>query len=101
MEAPNIRGLRRAKGVSQEQLAELCGVGLIQVGYWEAGRDLSLRDAAAIADALDVTIDDLVGREVHDLDVETMGKLYNSLDTQGKARLIEYAQLLSAAGFAK
>ena len=101
MQAPNIRSLRRAKGVSQEQLADLCGVKLIQVGYWESGRDLTLSDAAAIADALNVTIDDLVGREVCNLDDDHLAKLYGALDTQGKAKLIEYAHLLSAAGFGK
>lgn len=101
MQAPNIRGLRRSKGVSQDELAARCDVSLIQVGRWEAGRDLTLADAAAIADALDVSIDDLVGREVRDLDDDRLGKIYKSLDNQGKAKLIEYAYLLEAAGFGK
>ena len=101
MQAPNIRALRRAQGVSQDELAERCNVSLLQVGYWEAGRDLSLADAAAIADALGVSIDDLAGREVCDLDDETLERLYNSLSSEGKAKLIEYAHLLSAAGFGK
>lgn len=101
MQAPNIRSLRRAKGVSQEQLADLCGVSLLQIGYWETGRDLTLADAAAIADALDVSIDDLVGREVRDLDDEALERLYNSLSSEGKARLVEYVELLLAAGFGK
>lgn len=101
MDAPNIRALRRSRGLSQEDLAERCNVSLLQIGYWEAGRGLTLADAAAIADALDVTLDDLVGREVHDLDDATMAKLYGSLSNQGKAKLVEYAQLLAAAGFDK
>ena len=63
----DLKSLRRAKGMKQEELAELVGVTPQAVSKWEQG---GMPDAAllpAIADALNVSIDALFGREKEEL----------------------------------
>lgn len=58
----NLKRLRKEKGMTQEQLAQAVGVTAQAVSKWEL---TSYPDAGllpAIADALDVTIDELFGR---------------------------------------
>ncbi|MDO4851115.1 MAG: helix-turn-helix domain-containing protein [Actinomycetota bacterium] len=59
--ASNIQETRIAAGMTQEQLAEAVGVSRQTVAKWESG-DTSpdLEHAAALADALGTTLDDLV-----------------------------------------
>lgn len=62
---PNIQRLRRAKGYTQEEMAEMLGVTKRCYGAWERGeRSFALENAWAIADVLDCTLDELAGREV-------------------------------------
>lgn len=63
----DLKALRRAKGMKQEELADLVGVTPQAVSKWEQG---GMPDAAllpAIADALSVSIDALFGREKEEL----------------------------------
>ena len=56
-----IRELRKAKGLSQEQLADLAGCDRTYVGMLERQQgNPSLSVLAAIASALDATMDDLL-----------------------------------------
>ena len=62
-----LKTLRRARGMKQEELADLVGVTPQAVSKWEQG---GMPDAAllpAIADALNVSIDALFGREQEEL----------------------------------
>ncbi len=56
-----VRELRTAKGFSQESFASHCGLDRTYIGGIERGeRNLALRNIAAIAKALDVTISELM-----------------------------------------
>ena len=55
-----IRALRREKGISQEELAKLCGVTRQTVNAVENNKyDPTLALAFALARALEVTVDEL------------------------------------------
>lgn len=57
----NLSVLRKIKGMTQEALAEACGVSRQAVTKWEAGSSLpDLYKLADIAETLDVTIDQLL-----------------------------------------
>lgn len=59
-----IREFREAKGLSQRKLADAIGVTPGMVALWELGmRNLSLRNLIALADLLECTTDQLLGRE--------------------------------------
>ncbi|SDF13533.1 helix-turn-helix domain-containing protein [Sporolituus thermophilus] len=58
----NIRLLRIAKGLSQEQLAERVGISLLAIQYYEENKwRPGTETISRLADALGVTIPDLVG----------------------------------------
>ena len=59
-----IRELRRAKGLTQAQLAESAGVTKVSVCKWEAGLTVPRAELLPVlADTLGCTIDALYGRE--------------------------------------
>lgn len=55
-----IRSLRRGKGISQEELAVKAGVNRAYMWELESGRNMSIRTAYKIAQALDVTLSELL-----------------------------------------
>lgn len=60
-----IRKYRKEKGWTQSQLAEEADLCTVYISSYETGRWLpSLLNLIAIADALNVTLDDIVGRKV-------------------------------------
>jgi DNA-binding XRE family transcriptional regulator len=57
-----LRLARRARGLSQQQVAEMAGVSRQAISLWESGEhDPSLRVAFALARALGMTIEELFG----------------------------------------
>lgn len=73
----NIRELRRARGLTQEQLAAAMGVSGAAVSKWETGQcapDLSL--LAALADYFEVSVDCLLG---HTLRADRLDALLQEL----------------------
>ena len=59
----NVRHARANIGISQEELAELCGLHRTYVGSVERGeRNITLLNAERIATALKISLSDLVGR---------------------------------------
>ncbi len=55
-----MRELRRARRLSQEDLAELCGLDRTYISGVERGqRNIALRNIEALAQALDVSLADL------------------------------------------
>lgn len=58
-----IRSFRVARGLSQDQLAELASLNRVTVAKYEAGRvEPGAQALGRLADALDVSVDDLLGR---------------------------------------
>ncbi|MGP5296370.1 helix-turn-helix domain-containing protein [Psychrobacter faecalis] len=56
-----VREMRKTKGVSQERLAEMAGIDRSYMGNIERGeKNITLKKAYEICDALDVEIQDLV-----------------------------------------
>lgn len=59
-----IRELRREKGISQQELAKLCGVHQTAVSQWEKGRTLPDRDSLRLlSKVFGVSVDTLLGEE--------------------------------------
>jgi transcriptional regulator with XRE-family HTH domain len=65
MLAQNIRKFRLKKGLSQEKLARLADISTATLVKIEAGvaKEPTITTVAKIADALEVSIDELVGRK--------------------------------------
>ena len=58
-----IRSLRRAKGVTQDQLAELAGLNRAHLYRLENGKQsMTLRTLKIVADTLGVRVRDLIGK---------------------------------------
>ena len=63
--ADNIRSFRSSKNMSQEALAELCGLHRTYVGSVErCERNVTLSTLEAFAGALGVSVSDLLARKV-------------------------------------
>jgi transcriptional regulator with XRE-family HTH domain len=59
-----LQRLRLEKGFSQSQLAKAAGVPTATLKNWEQARRTMLIDAAVkLADALEISLDELAGRE--------------------------------------
>lgn len=66
-----IREIRMARGLSQDQLAELASLNRVTVAKYETGRvEPGAQALGRLADALDVTVDDLLGRSSAPEEVE-------------------------------
>lgn len=58
------------RGLSQKQLAALIGVSHVAVSYWENGVNIpNVADCWRLADALGISVDELVGRDKGDEDI--------------------------------
>jgi transcriptional regulator with XRE-family HTH domain len=64
--AENLKRLRKARNLTQQKLAQEAGVSLIVVTKVEQGftKDPAMSSLVKLADALSVSIDDLIGRTV-------------------------------------
>lgn len=61
----SIRKARLDKGYSQTKLSIKSGISVSVISYWETGRVFpTLINLIPVADALGVTLDELVGRKV-------------------------------------
>ena len=56
----NIRNIRKQKNVTQKELANLTGIPHRTIQWIEANNDCKVSIAVKIADALNVTLNDLV-----------------------------------------
>ena len=62
--ADNLMGLRKMHDYSQEELAEMVGVSRQTLSKYETGESLpDIEKCKLLADALDVTVDDLISYE--------------------------------------
>jgi transcriptional regulator with XRE-family HTH domain len=90
-----IASARTAKGWDEAKLAEEAGLQTITVKRWEreAGTSPYLADARKAANALDVTLDWLTGREI--TPAETVASVVARADEEVKAMHARLDQLLS------
>lgn len=85
-----IRELRKARNLSQEQLAEAMGVSAASVSKWETGQSLpELSTLVALADFFEVSVDALLG---HSLSAGTLTDLLDELDRQMEQKRFDAAQ---------
>ena len=63
-----IKRFRNKKGLTQEQLGASVGVSMQAVSKWERGGTPDIELLPAIADVLDVSIDELFGRKQKSLE---------------------------------
>ena len=98
-----IRALRRARGLTQDDLAAACGVSRSAVAQWETDRAGQLRgNITRIADALDASIEHLL-QGAGALDQATgdelaMLRLYRACDPEDRAFLLRTAHKLARHG---
>ena len=60
-----LRELRSMRGLGQQQLADLLKISVKTVSHWETGySEPSIAQLIALADIFEVTLDDLVGRDI-------------------------------------
>lgn len=81
----NIRDLRKARGLTQEQLAEAMGVSTASVSKWENGQcapDLAV--LTAIADFFQISVDAILGHRVDPGRMEAMISEAEALAAGGK-----------------
>lgn len=58
----NLKEIRKERGMTQQQLADSCGMKNTRIANYEAGiREPRLQDAQKIAVALSCTLDELIG----------------------------------------
>ena len=61
----SIKVHRIAQNYTQKQLAQKIGVTHAAISYWENGVNIpNVKDCWLLADALEITIDELVGRDL-------------------------------------
>lgn len=92
----NIRAMRREKGLTQEQLAEVMGVSTASVSKWETGMaapELSM--LAALADYFEMSIDALIGHTVDKAQLDGKIETVKELSFAGEdGAAIEQAEVL-------
>ena len=61
----SIKVTRIAQNYTKKQLAQKIGVTHAAISYWENGVNIpNVKDCWLLADALEITIDELVGRDL-------------------------------------
>ena len=63
----NIRNCRKARGYNQDQLAELASLNRVTIAKYEAGKvEPGAKALIRIADALEISVDTLLGRNTEE-----------------------------------
>ena len=83
-----IRTPRKLRGLTQEKLAEMAGISFAFVGHIERGTRIpSFETVVKLADALDCSIDEFVGRQYKIPEL-------NFLDEKGRRLLLRFIDLV-------
>ena len=92
----NIRAFRRARGLTQEQLAEVLDVTVGAVYKWESGQSTpELATILELADFFDTSVDALLGYEMKDNRLQaTVERLRRCRDEQDRAGFAEAEKAL-------
>ncbi len=95
----NIYILRKSKGMTQDDLAEVLNVSKMAVSKWERGLNFpDIEVMCKIADYFDVSVDELLGRREG---IKTLNSLYNKETMeclQVAEQIIKYAQFAQQNG---
>jgi transcriptional regulator with XRE-family HTH domain len=87
--------IRKAKGLSQEDLADLSGVEQPTISRFERGSDgITLRIIRQIADALDVSVSDLFGDERNEIE-DVLIQAYRKMPPERQQGWADLAQVLA------
>lgn len=88
-----IKKIRKAKGITQKELAEKLGTSHQNLSQYESGkRSPKIETIQKIADALDVSVDRFMPMEI--FDISTLGD--DQLEPIDQAMLIEFQKLNDA-----
>jgi transcriptional regulator with XRE-family HTH domain len=92
-----IRAIRRARGLTQTELAAACDVSRSAVAQWETDRAGQLRgNISRIADALGTSVEHLLhGDNAATADELAMLRLYKACDPEDRAFLLRTAHKLA------
>jgi len=94
--AVNIKKLRKAKGYSQERLAELAGLHPTYVSHLETGKaNPTVAILLSLSERLGVNVERLLMPETDFLADETLQKLQKSLDTADSGKKAAVTGILS------
>ena len=93
----NIRVMRKEKGLTQEQLAEVMGVSTASVSKWETGVAVpELGMLAALADFFEMSIDALIG---HTLGKEQLKEKTDAATSVFSLPLNSFTEIISLKNF--
>lgn len=72
-----IRDLRKARGLNQDQLAEMASLNRVTVAKYESGKvEPGAHALSRIADALEVSVDQLLGRVEPERDADEEAEIW-------------------------
>lgn len=92
----NIKRIRKSKGLTQSQLSEKLKVAEVTIRKWEKGeREPNLETIRKIANALDVPLVELIGKENSKIILEEMGQLSESIGNRMQNMLSVISSLRS------
>lgn len=93
--AKNLKFYRKQKKYSQKELAEKLHYGYTAIANYASGRnEPSLDDLIALAKALDVTVDELIGVKLETVELEVLSA-FKKIDTRKKKIITELLDVLS------
>ena len=92
--AENLKKYRKRKGYSQEKLAKMLNYGSTAIANYESGRnEPSFNALIQLAQALDVTVDELIGVEFTTEEKELVAA-FKKLDDENKNRILDLINAL-------
>jgi len=87
--AKNLRAFRKRKNYTQEELAKKINYGYTAIANYESGRnEPSLDVLAALAELLDVTMDELLGVKLKTEEKQLIAA-FRRLDAENKKKILD------------
>ena len=97
----NVLTLRKQKGITQDEFAELCNISRASIARYEAGGNVNRENAERIAEACHVSVDWVIGRPANDPipasvtgNAKEMLTLLSSLPPEKQDQLLEFGKFL-------
>ena len=92
--AKNVKKFRKEKGYSQEKLAKALHYGYTAIANYESGRnEPSLDTLLLLADALDVSVDELLGHELKSEEKQLLSS-FKKLNSEKKKIILDMINTL-------